>query len=171
VATKEANLFTMFSETVRFDLLDNRLSLTSDSHKTVYERAEICRSCEYLKPASGQLVGPNWRIRLVNRDYVSGFYKQPKAAAYLRFRNGAVSFSMGCNLYSAPITISGDRIEAGPFTATKKACSGETGKMEPQVAAILAGNPVVTFGHNRDVLIGGKAGKLTAEIFPLPQDK
>ena len=81
----------------------------------------------------GGLLGTEWR--LVEMD---GQALPERPAATLAFTEpGKVAGSGSCNRFFGSVTVSGDRIAFGQVGATKMACMGPAGQLEPRYFAAL----------------------------------
>jgi heat shock protein HslJ len=81
----------------------------------------------------GSLVGTEWR--LVELD---GKTLPERPAATLAFTEpGKVAGSGSCNRYFGSVSVSGDRIGFSQVGATKMACMGPAGDLEPRYFAAL----------------------------------
>lgn len=100
------------------------------------------------------LTGVEWRIVSVTSD---GTTRPAPAAARLRVdapdgTAGTAAGNLGCNSFSAPVTLHGDRIGFGALRTTKMACDSARMAFERTLAGLLGGRTLT--GTSED-------GKLT----------
>ena len=101
------------------------------------------------------LEGTRWNVTHTTQGPAVDAPADPNAAvsagmappkAYLKFGDGKVSGSDGCNRISGPADISGDVITFGPIVSTKMACPGVEGT--EAVHAALTGDVIWRIDHN-----------------------
>ncbi len=80
------------------------------------------------------LDGTSWKLlQLGQSGTIEG--KEPT----LSFKDGKVSGSGGCNSFDGPVTTSGEVIEFGALTATKKSCGEQVDAQEAAYMKALKG--------------------------------
>lgn len=78
------------------------------------------------------LAGGPWRVEDINGAGVID-----RANVTLQFEDGRVAGSSGCNSYTAPVTLSGERISVGEVVGTLKACAEALMDQEQKFIAAL----------------------------------
>ena len=100
----------------------------------------------------GTLVNSNWRVTAINRRTM------PPSNFYFNFMPDRIDAKFGCNNVSAPFTLSGDTLTAGPAVATQMACAN--GDFERQALAVLAHPMQVNWGNPEHVSLSNQAGSI-----------
>jgi heat shock protein HslJ len=93
----------------------------------------------YTPARPDALVGPHWEVTGINngQQAVSSVIVGSTVTATFG-ADGSVSGSAGCNSYSAPYTLSGDRLKVGPAVVTRKLCDTPDGVMQQEAAFLKA---------------------------------
>ncbi len=111
----------------------------------------LCAGCTGPAPGPGPGPDTNWILTGYARDGTM-VPALPGPPVTLRFAaGGTLSGSAGCNLYSAPYRLSGERISAGPVTATEMYCGGP-GVMDQESAFLSLLQKADTFSMSGDQL-------------------
>jgi len=88
------------------------------------------------------LEGTTWKLSSVIDGEVAS-HQAAGEKAYLRFSDGKVSGSTGCNDLSGPATVAGDKITFGAIATTRRGCPNDIATVEDAVLRVLRGS--VTF--------------------------
>lgn len=104
--------------------------------------------------ALGSLEGSSWRIIALN-----GGPPASQRAMELRFADGRISGTAGCNAFGGRYRVQGDHLIVGALISTKMACVGPGMASERAVFAILA-RPATLRWQNETVVLGNVAGSL-----------
>ncbi|MET8753193.1 META domain-containing protein [Streptomyces sp. NPDC004667] len=87
-----------------------------------------------------------------------------RAASFTLAPDGRVSGTLGCNRFSAPVTVTGPTLTIGPPTSTRMACEGPAGAQERALTALFAAGPLTWSIHGQALTLTAPDGKnLTAE--------
>ena len=100
----------------------------------------------------GTLANSNWRVTAINRRTM------PPSNFYFNFMPDRIGAKFGCNNVSAPFTLSGDTLTAGPAVATQMACAN--GDFERQALAVLAHPMQINWGNPEHVSLSNQAGSI-----------
>lgn len=117
---------------------------------TVEVNGSTLRGCggSVLPPAS--LDRTNWRILSINgRDVVGD------RPASLRFANGRLSGSAGCNQISANFLSDGNRLTVSQATTTRMACDGPAMLQESALLQILRQSMTIRFAPDGRMILTG----------------
>jgi heat shock protein HslJ len=90
------------------------------------------RGCGGPRLAAATLEGTNWRI-----VSLGGIVPRGDRPAELRFAEGRLNGSIGCNRLSATVASDGARVNVGAVAATRMACAPEVMAQETQLFALL----------------------------------
>ncbi|GLV87829.1 hypothetical protein Slala03_75180 [Streptomyces lavendulae subsp. lavendulae] len=87
-----------------------------------------------------------------------------REASFSLAPDGQVSGTLGCNRFSAPVTVTGTTLTIGPPTTTRMACEGPAGEQERVLTALFAAGPLTWRVHDRTLTLTAPDGRnLTAE--------
>lgn len=76
----------------------------------------------------------------------------------------AVSGSLGCNRFSAKVTVEGSTVTFGPLTSTRMACEGPVGDVERALTELFGSGPLTAKTEGRTLTLTAADGKgLTAK--------
>ena len=101
------------------------------------------------------LAGTHWRILSIGGRAV------PTAGDYrIDFTAGDVAARFGCNRFRASYALDRDRLTTRALLATRMACSGVAGSLEPKAAAILAAPARLRWTGADRAELAGKAGTM-----------
>jgi len=95
------------------------------------------------------LAGTGWSIVAIDGETVSG------ENYHLQFEQGRLSGQAGCNRFSGPFGVSGDRLSAGPLIATRMACEEPRMRHERAVMSVLEGSPSISYADGTTLLLTG----------------
>jgi heat shock protein HslJ len=156
-ATLEDRFRSALQGTARYAVAGDRLTLTSESGGVA----------TFRQAPAPRLEGIDWEVTGYNNGRQAVVSPQAGTTLSLRFENGMVSGSSGCNTFRAPYTQEGNRISIGPAASTRKMCAGE-GVME-QEREFLAALQAAKVWTIRDELLDmhfedGETRALTARV-------
>ncbi|MFD8980847.1 META domain-containing protein [Streptomyces sp. NPDC059564] len=78
--------------------------------------------------------------------------------------DGRASGNLGCNRFSAPVTIDGTTVTLGPVTSTRMACEGPAGAVERALTSLFGSGPLTWQVRAHTLTLTAPDGKtLTAE--------
>jgi heat shock protein HslJ len=105
------------------------------------------------------LTGTDWRVDSLT---VGGTTQHAPAAAHLRIgTDGKAAGNLGCNQFSARVTVHGDRITFGDIRATKMACDPKRMDFERAFARTLTtGTLTVRSGDGKLTLTDGDGDRV-----------
>jgi heat shock protein HslJ len=106
-------------------------------------------ACSTAGGTGGTIDGTSWALKTYD---VSGTATQVPAGTRVdaKFADGKVSGFSGCNIYNAPVTISGATIKVGNAATTMMACEPDKTALEQAYLANLA--KAATFTATKDTL-------------------
>ena len=114
-------------------------------------------ACSASGGTGGTIDGTSWALKTYD---VSGTATAVPAGTRVdaNFAGGKVAGSSGCNVYNAPVTISGATIKVGPAATTSMACDADRTALEQAYLGNLA--KAATFTATSDMLtLYDSAGK------------
>lgn len=114
-------------------------------------------ACSAAGGTGGTIDGTSWSLKTYD---VSGTATTVPAGTRVdaTFADGKVAGSSGCNVYNAPVTISGATIKVGPAATTSMACDADRTALEQAYLGNLA--KAATFSATSDTLtLYDSAGK------------
>ncbi|AXE27037.1 META domain-containing protein [Streptomyces globosus] len=90
------------------------------------------------------LTATQWTVTALLGDGTAASVPAPAAGrAVLRIGpDGAAAGNLGCNRFTAPATVEGDRITFGELTSTRVACTGPEGDLERALTELLGSGPL-----------------------------
>ena len=145
-----------FSGALRHAVSGDQLSLTSDSGTVL----------TFAKDA-GRLDGVTWDVTGFNNGRQAVVSPVAGSRLTLRFADGAVSGSSGCNTFRAGYVTDGGQITFKPAIATRKACGD--GLMEQERQFLAALQSTMTFSIEGDALdMHRKDGERTIHAITRP---
>ncbi len=110
------------------------------------------------RPAPGApenaLDNSSWRLTAIN-----GSPARDDVAADIRFADGRMSGTLGCNRIGGSYVQDGDRLRFGPIMMTKMACPGPGGAQEDAALPILAEPLTVLFGDKMTLDLSAPDGR------------
>ena len=111
--------------------------------------ALIVAACSTAGGAGGTIDGTSWALKTYD---VSGTATAVPAGTRVdaKFAEGKVSGFSGCNVYNAPVTISGATIKVGAAATTAMACDADKTALEQAYLGNLA--KAATFTATKDAL-------------------
>jgi len=111
--------------------------------------ALIVAACSTAGGAGGTIDGTSWALKTYD---VSGTATAVPAGTRVdaKFAEGKVSGFSGCNVYNAPVTISGATIKVGTAATTAMACDADKTALEQAYLGNLA--KAATFTATKDAL-------------------
>jgi heat shock protein HslJ len=156
-ATLENRFRSALQGTARYAVAGDRLTLTSVSGGVA----------SFRQAPAPRLEGIDWEVTGYNNGREAVVSPQTGTSLSLRFENGMVSGSSGCNTFRAQYTQEGNRISIGLAASTRKICAGE-GVME-QEREFLAALQAAKVWTIRDELLdmhfeGGETRALSARV-------
>ncbi|WP_405979613.1 META domain-containing protein [Streptomyces sp. NBC_00158] len=84
------------------------------------------------------LTATAWTVRTVAGTTAPG----DREARFTLTHEGQASGSLGCNRFSAPVTVDGATVAFGPLTSTRMACEGPAGEVERALTALFGSGPL-----------------------------
>ncbi|MFJ3879178.1 META domain-containing protein [Streptomyces sp. NPDC090077] len=84
------------------------------------------------------LTATAWTVRSVAGTTAPG----DREARFTLTAEGQASGTLGCNRFSAPVTVAGTTVSFGPLTSTRMACEGAAGEQERALTALLGSGPL-----------------------------
>ncbi|MER5809775.1 META domain-containing protein [Streptomyces sp. NPDC002033] len=112
--------------------------------------------------ANAPLTATTWTVASV--DGAAAPAGPPGPARLTIAPDGTASGSLGCNRFSAPVTVAGATLTVGPPTTTRMACEGPAGAQERALTALFAAGPLTWKIQERTLTLTAPDGKgLTAE--------
>nr|WP_244320303.1 MULTISPECIES: META domain-containing protein [Streptomyces] len=94
------------------------------------------------------LTGVEWRVVSVTADGAT--HRAPLAARLLLRDDGTATGNLGCNSFSAPATLRGDRVTFGQLRTTRMACDESRMAFERLLGGLLGGRALsVAPGHGK----------------------
>lgn len=113
-----------------------------------------------LPPAN--LMGSLWRF-----THIGGGAVTDAARTELRFADGALSGSAGCNRFTGSYRITGNALTIGALTATELACTGAAGEQESRLLALMNGPVKIAYASDGGMTLTGMGG-MTAKLLLRP---
>jgi heat shock protein HslJ len=107
---------------------------------------------KYTVLQSAMLERTQWQASGINNGKGGVVSSTSTHMATVRFEEGKVSGSAGCNNFSASYTISGENLTIGPAMATRKSCAEPEGIMEQEQQFLQALQKSHTYKLGRDRL-------------------
>jgi heat shock protein HslJ len=108
-------------------------------------------------PTAHGLAQTSWTVASI-----AGAATLPEARPTMTFaQDGTMSGNGGCNQYSGPFRVDGDKISIGPVAATLMGCEGQRGAQESTFLAALQGATNWRHAENGDLVLTG-AGDIVA---------
>lgn len=117
-----------------------------------FERIDPQGRCEGAK-ADRPLVGTEWRLEWLAQS-------PAPAGATLRFGGGRVAGSDGCNRFTGPAAVDGERLAIGPLAGTRMACAAGQAGAEAFGAALVAARRALVRGDTLDLADGAGVTQL-----------
>ncbi|MEZ5191924.1 MAG: META domain-containing protein, partial [Nocardioides sp.] len=141
-ADVEAQVLAVVHGTVGFALAGDRLTLTGEDGSTLgFRPADLTPAT----PQPADLEGQEWHlVGIVRRDgeVVSTSALPDQLVATVRVQDGQLLVNTGCNVGSAPVSVSARTLEAGRLMLTKRACRVEDGEVEGAIVTLLESGAV-----------------------------
>ncbi len=118
IMDQETRLLDWLQKAETFEMLGEQLVIHTSEGDLVFNKAQ-----------NTALEGTNWQLSgLVENDAVSSTIVDEKIT--LKFENGQVNGSSGCNLYFADYTLDGEKVTLGTLGGTEMACEDEIAQRE-----------------------------------------
>ncbi|KHS48661.1 META domain-containing protein [Novosphingobium subterraneum] len=115
--------------------------------------ASLLAGCATAPSGSAGLAGTAWTILSVD-----GAAPVAPEKATLKFEDGRLSASVGCNGIGGDYRVDGQRLVAGPLMATRMFCEGPVWQQEEAVNALLSAAPEIERrGRTMRLVSGGHA--------------
>ncbi|WP_030906072.1 META domain-containing protein [Streptomyces sp. NRRL F-5126] len=110
------------------------------------------------------LVGTAWTVdALTGAKSSTTLPKGTEGKAHFTFEHGAVSGSLGCNSFRAPVKVSGSKVTFGRVISTKMACSPALSELEQGILKVLKGTVTAQTSH-KALFLKGKDGAGLAAV-------
>lgn len=143
-ADVERRMLAVLQGSVPYRLDGARLTLTGADGSTLGFRAAAGGGAA-PSPDPGELIGPEWRLAGIVET--AGGTTSTRAlpdgtSATLRVTDTTLRVNAGCNVGSAPVTVTGDTLRVGRLALTKRACREDVGSVEAAIVRVLSSGPV-----------------------------
>ncbi|MGW7457131.1 META domain-containing protein [Streptomyces sp. NPDC054797] len=133
----ETEFARLFTGRLALDRGPDRLTLKTADGSTIAMTSR-------LPAADAPLTTTEWKVdALISGGTVSSV--PAEAAGRARFTlaaDGAASGVLGCNRFSAKVTVEATTLTFGPVTSTRMACEGPAGEVERALTALFARGPL-----------------------------
>ncbi|MEU3773584.1 META domain-containing protein [Streptomyces sp. NPDC032472] len=98
------------------------------------------------------LTATAWTVTgLISGDVSSLPAGADRKAVFTLGADSTASGTLGCNRFSAPVTVEGSTLTFGPLVTTRMACTGPVGDLERTLTELFAGGPL-TWRIQADIL-------------------
>ncbi|RSS98915.1 META domain-containing protein [Streptomyces sp. WAC07149] len=84
------------------------------------------------------LTATSWTVRSVAGTTAPA----DREARFTLTHEGQASGTLGCNRFSAPVTVDGTTVAFGPVTSTRMACEGAAGEVERALTTLFGAGPL-----------------------------
>lgn len=91
-------------------------------------------------PGGATLAGTRWRVTRIDGEVPTN----PQSAR-IAFDAAKINVTIGCNRIDGAYRIDGQRLIAGPFSMTEKACDNRLAEEEAAVNALLESAPLLSW--------------------------
>ncbi|MFF8833744.1 META domain-containing protein [Streptomyces sp. NPDC015131] len=120
-------------------LTDGTLTLTSAGGDTI----------RLSEQPPAPLQGTTWKVNsLVSGKTATSLPAGTEGKASMVFgKDGFVRGNLGCNQFSAPVTVEGSTLTFGRITSTRKLCAGPQMELERALTAAMQGKATYTVDH------------------------
>jgi heat shock protein HslJ len=108
------------------------------------------------------LVGTLWRF-----THIGGAAVADEGRTELRFADGRLGGTAGCNRFSGSYTLNGATLTPGAIASTRMACMGPEGEQERMLFALLSGPVTIGYGADGAMTLTGADG-MTARLVQRP---
>jgi heat shock protein HslJ len=106
----------------------------------------LLTACAAAKESHANLGDSTWRFVAIDGA------APVSDKAQLKFEDGRIGATVGCNGMGGPWRVEDGRLIAGPLAQTEMYCEGPVWTQEKAIGALLAGAPEVTVESDRLVL-------------------
>ncbi|MGE7385132.1 META domain-containing protein [Streptomyces sp. NPDC004126] len=102
----------------------------------------------------------SWTVRSVAGTAAPG----DREARFTLTPGGEAGGTLGCNRFSAPVTVDGATVTFGPVTSTRMACEGAAGEVERALTTLFGAGPLTWKVQGRTLTLTAPDGSTaTAE--------
>lgn len=112
------------------------------------------RGCGGRKLPPESLDGTSWSVIMIEQIPVL-----PDIPTELRFADGKVSGSGGCNRFFGSYTLTGGNVNFGPIAGTKMACGEKQMAQEAKLLSVLNGKVRMRYTVNGDLILTNASGQ------------
>ena len=156
VMDQETAYINTLGQVKTYSVADSQLTLKDASGKTIL----------VFQSQSQDLAGTSWEVVNFNNgnQAIVGVITGTTLTAEFG-KDGTLSGSGGCNNYSGPYTVDGDKIKIGPLASTMMACTDPDGVMEQETQYLAALQMAQTYQLEGNVLELRRSDQSLVAIF------
>ncbi|MGW6870923.1 META domain-containing protein [Streptomyces xanthophaeus] len=144
-------------------LFQGRLTVDRGPDRLTLKSADGSTIAMTTKPPvpDAPLTATEWKVDSLASGGSASSVPEAEAgrARFTLAADGTASGSLGCNRFSAPVTVEGPSVTFGPLTATRMACEGAAGELERTLTALFAGGPLSWQVQGRTLTLTAADGK------------